>query len=169
MNSVFNIFVSKPNALTSDQSIFYSEFLKLIGERSLIPRTLGETDFPNNAPIHAVRDLLLQCDGVIVLGFRQTFIEIGFSKFETQKQFVIDKSYLPTAWNQIEAGMAFMCNVPMLIICENGVTSGVFDVGNTDKFIHQTSLSRDWLHSKKFLQPFNSWHMELIQKQALNT
>ena len=165
MNNSFNIFVSKPNALTQTQSDFYLEFLKLLEERSLVPRTLGETDFPNNAPIHAVRDLLNKCDGVIVLGFRQMLIEKGISKYQTSKESIIDYSFLPTAWNQIEAGMAFMCNVPILILCEDGVFSGVFDVGNTDKFIHQTNLTSDWLHSKRFLQPFNAWYMELIQNQ----
>lgn len=161
--------MSKPNALTPEQATFYEEFRLLVEERSLTPRTLGETDFPNNAPVHAVRELLLQCQGVIVLGFRQVFIEKGFGKFRTDKQTLMDGTYLPTAWNQIEAGMAFMCDVPMLIICEDSVSGGVFDVGNTDKFIHQANLSKDWLHSKRFLQPFNDWHTEIINKQSRKT
>ena len=58
-----------------------------------------------------------------------------------------------------------MCNVPIFILCEEGVSSGVFDVGNTDMFIHQTNLTTDWLHSKRFMQPLNTLYTELIKSQ----
>ncbi len=96
-----------------------------------------------------------------MLGLRQTFIEKGFHKVATEDQTPLVDCYLPTPWNQIEAGMAFMDNLPMLIVKEAGVAGGVFNVGSTDKFIHQAELTPEYLASQRFLQPFNSWQQEV--------
>jgi hypothetical protein len=48
-------------------------------------------------------------------------------------------------------------NLPLLIIREEGVSSGVFDVGTSDRFVHQAEMNTDWTRSPKFLEPFHRW------------
>ena len=70
--------------------------------------------------------------------------------------------HLPTPWNQLEAGIAFALDLPLLIIHESSVAQeGIFDPQIGDRFIHQTDLSLDWLRSKQFLQPYDEWVVEV--------
>jgi hypothetical protein len=135
----------------------------------LQPRTLGETDFPNSTPIQAVKDVLGICQGALILGFKQIHIVKGYSKVGTDKERKIADEFLPTAWNQLESGMAYMQDLPLMIIREQGVSGGVFDVGITDRYVHQAELTAEWLNSERFLQPFNDWFSDVIDKPPART
>lgn len=90
-------------------------------------RTIGRTDFPNVSPIKAVEQLMRQCSGAVIL---------GFPKPNTYSEKPIKDILLPTSWNHIEASMAFMLDLPLLVIRDKGVEGGVFDIGVTGNFIH---------------------------------
>jgi hypothetical protein len=156
-----SVFVSKPNALNGEQALFWERLQQILLERGLAPRTLGETDYPNTAPIDAVRRVLLDCDGAIILGMTQLRVADGVLKAGSASESDAAGTLWPTAWNQIEAGMAFILERPLLIIRELGVAGGVFDVGNTDRFVHQADMSPEWLGHERFLQPFNEWLEEI--------
>jgi len=159
-----SIFVSKPSALSAERAAFWVCLQKLLKDRGLEPRTLGESDFPNSAPVNAVAKLMHQCEGAVILGFVQTHIKFGLFKPETPIEHVIDNWYLPTPWNQIEAGMAFALHLPCLIIREAGVRGGVFEIGSTDKFIHQAVMDQAWLDSPAFLGPLNEWYDDIAHR-----
>ena len=163
------MFISKPNALTQDQNEFWGELKKHLRYRDLIPRTLGETDFPNCTPIQAVKELLSVCQGALVLGFTQVQVVEGYSKPATELQKAISNEFFPTPWNHIEAGMAFMQGLPLMIIREQGVSGGVFDVGITDRFVHQAELKSEWLNSEKFIQPFGDWAGDVMRRPPART
>ncbi len=84
---------------------------------------------------------MAECQGAIILGLRQINVLDAVLKEGTiQESRSMPSNFLPTPWNQIEAGMAFMLGLPTLIIKEDGVWGGVFDVGSSDRFVHQVSL-----------------------------
>lgn len=153
-----DVFVSKPNTVTERQQMFWQQVKTRLEERSLRPRTLGATDYSNVAPIGAVKNVMVQCQGAIILGFRQIRLIDGVAKEGTERQEVLTEHLLPTAWNHIEAGMAFALGLPVLVVKEAGVSGGVFDLGVSDRFIHEVTLpGEEWLRSDAFLQPLNEW------------
>jgi len=109
-----DVFISKPNALNPTQVEFWRHIEGMLYERNLRPRSLGTTDYPNCAPVNAVRRVLTECYGCIVIGFRQIHVIRGIEKIRTKKEKSISDCYFPTVWNQIEAGMAFMLQLPIL-------------------------------------------------------
>jgi hypothetical protein len=160
-----DIFVSKPSTLNLDelQSKFCANLDPIFKGRGLKLRSLGTEDYSNKAPLLAVLQLMSKCDGVIVLGFKQIKVESYIEKEGTDRANKRSNIFLPTAWNHLEAGIAFGLNLPILIIKEKGVEGGIFDQGSTGKFIHQVDFSNDkYLQSEEFLQPFNEWHEEII-------
>jgi hypothetical protein len=161
-----SIFISKANSLTRSQQGFVESLHQILKERQLEPRTLGETDFPNETPLGAVKSLLGECEGCIVLGFTQMVVTEGVLKPDTGEQKDISNVKLPTTWNHIETAMAFMKGIPIMIICESGIQAGIFDKGITDRYIHQTDLGEGWLRSPRFLQPFNNWLEEVTARRA---
>jgi hypothetical protein len=117
-----NVFVSKPNALRLDQQRFWAKFNARLEQRSLRPRSVGEFDYLNVAPMGAVRRTMAECQGAIILGLRQINVLDAVLKEGTiQESRSMPSNFLPTPWNQIEAGMAFMLGLPTLIIKEDGV------------------------------------------------
>lgn len=128
---------------------------------------MGQTEYPNRAPIHAVQDRLETCDGAIILGLEQLHVIKGGDKPGSAEERTVEDLHLPTPWNHIEAGIAIMLELPMLIIKEEGVDGGVFDVGNSDRYVHQATMTTDWLDSEEFTQSLNAWHEEIIQTSGL--
>lgn len=159
-----DIFVSRPSTRNDQQEAFLAHLDGVLEKRDLRPVVVGQTDYPNRAPIHAVQDRLETCEGAIILGLEQLHVVEGRDKPGSAEEDTVKDVHLPTPWNQIEAGMAFMLELPMLIIKEEGVEGGVFDVGNSDRYIHQATMTTDWLESTEFTQPFNAWHEEVVQQ-----
>jgi hypothetical protein len=170
-----DVFVSRPTATTDFQSKFCNDLENALRIRGLRIRSLGTTDYSNKAPLLGVRQLLNNCEGVIVLGLKQVFVKDCVEKDGTNKKKEGRKFFLPTAWNHLEGGIAFALNLPLLIIVEEGVEGGIFDQGVTDRFIHHINLSFEgkdeiqtnsyiekYFASEGFLQPLNEWHEEVV-------
>jgi hypothetical protein len=137
----------------------------ILEQRGLAPRTLGETDYSNSAPILAVREVMEQCSGAIILGFAQLTVSSGRLKPGTTAEQDAAGSTWATAWNQIEAAMAYALGLPVLVIREQAVAGGVFDFGSIDRFVHQADLTPAWFDTQSFLQPLNAWIEELTHKR----
>jgi hypothetical protein len=160
-----NIFVSRPNALDSNQTSTVQLLQELLETRDMCARTIGATDFPNVSPMKAVEKLMRQCSGAVILGFPQMIVQKGLSKQNTIQETIIKNKLLPTPWNHIESSMAFMLELPLLVIRNNGIEGGIFDIGTTGHFIHTFDLSKqDWIKESNFLQPFNEWHKEVLKR-----
>lgn len=165
-----DVFVSKPNTITERQQRFWQQLKTRLEERSLRPRTLGATDYSNATPIGAVKNVMEQCQGAAILGFSQIRVIEGLAKEGTDKQEDLTEHLLPTAWNHIEAGMAFALGLPVLIVKEEGVSGGVFDLGVSDRFIHEVTLpAEEWLRSDAFLQPLNEWVGDVMRRHTGGT
>jgi hypothetical protein len=159
-----NVFVSRPNAVDDNQKETIIKIESLLIERGIHPRTIGSTDFPNVSPMKAVEKLMKQCSGAVILGIPQTYIKEGISKQNTKQESQVKDKLLPTPWNQIEASMAFMLDLPLLIIRHDGINGGIFDIGTTGHYIHTFDVNDQyWIKDQSFLQPFNEWYNCLIK------
>lgn len=162
-----DVFVSKPSWVSEDQSTLWQQLKVLLEERDLRPRTVGITDYPNTAPISEVRKVMGACQGAVILGLVQIRVIEGVAKEGSEKEHALTEHLLPTAWNHLEAGMAFALELPVLVVKEQGVTGGVFELGATDRFIHEVSPPADeWLRSQAFRQPLNRWVEEVLKQEA---
>jgi hypothetical protein len=158
------VFVSRPSTVTPEQQRFCLALEEMLRDRGCEPRTLGRTDYPNKAPVTAVRELMSECEGAIVLGLRQLEVIEGITKPGTAEEVQIRGAFYPTPWNQLEGGVAFAMGMPLMIVKEEGVEGGIFDAGKSDRFVHQAEMSRDWLRSPRFVQPFNEWLDEIVRR-----
>jgi hypothetical protein len=153
-----SVFVSKPSALNRRQGQFCEQIQAMVRAEGLVPRTVDST---NVAPLMTVKQTLQTCRGALVLGLRQLHVETGVDKAGTKKRRSVNNEYLPTPWNQIEAGMAFMLGSPVMLIGEADIRGGVFDPGMSDRFVHQAVLSTEWLKSDQFGRSFTAWVEEV--------
>ena len=155
--SAISVFLSRPTSVNPAQQAFCESLSDVLDGEGLQARTLGVTDYPGSAPLGEVVTLMRQCSGAIALGLRQLHVKAGTRKEGSANQAEVNDLHLPTPWNQIEAGMAVALDRPLLVAREQGVEGGVFDLGSSDRFIHQVELNDGWLDAKRFRQPFSIW------------
>lgn len=97
------------------------------------------------------------CRGAIVLGFSQVRIQQGVFGEGTSAEIKLHNVSLPTPWNQIESWMAFIRDLPLLLLCEKAVSGGVFETASSDHFIHRVDLEVEALEVGTFLDSFEDW------------
>lgn len=161
-----NIFLSRPNWVHPNYKDGLDNFLNLLKSNDLNPRTIGATDFPNKSPMDEVIDLLYQCEGVLILGYRQIQVNVG-----KVKDINIDNPLsLSTEWNHIEAALAYSLGLPLLVIHDLGITRGIFDRGVLNSFLYQKDFSdKAWAVSSDITGALSKWKMQLkpIKKPGL--
>jgi hypothetical protein len=138
-----------------------------LGHHGLEARTLGRTDYPTSYPLREVLTLARHCSGGLILGFSQAVCTKGISKEGTINRSLITKKLpliMPTPWNQLEAGIIFALNIPLLVFRESGICGGIFDKGVTDLFIHpMPQANSDYEERKQLRAVFQKW-TALVQK-----
>lgn len=137
-------FVSRPTWAPPAIEEKLSAFYQLLEDTGFKANTIGKSQTPLRSPFEDVRRLMRKCQCTIVLGLPQIFMHSG-----TVKQEPIQANLtLPTEWNQIEATMALMLDLPTLVLLHKTVASrGIFDRGAANVFVHGFDvMEADWVH-----------------------
>jgi len=155
------VFVSMPNTLNEQQRMAQQLVLGELGHHGIEARTLGRTDYPTSFPLREVLTLAKHCSGGVILGFSQFEATAGTLKNGTPFKTRIKKGesiLFPTSWNQLEAGILFALDVPLLVFREPGISGGVFDNGVTDLFVHPMPKPDAEYQERKALRAvFQKW------------
>lgn len=160
------VFVSCPTDLSTNQEASRRVILKELNRLDLEPRAIGRSDYPTELPLREVLILARHCAGGVILGFTQFQSGSGILRPGTKKQKKLSSTTLfPTPWNQLEAGILFGLQLPLLVFREEGIEGGVFDVGVTDVFIHKMPSGGIAGEEKKGLaQVFLKWQADVRAK-----
>ena len=152
------VFVSCPTMLNKKQESYNRKIDKILERFGLERRALGISDYPVDYPLKEVYAIAKHCAGGIILGFEQVYVENGVKKRGTDKEATISSAVFPTPWNHLEAGILYSLGLPLLIIKEKQVSGGIFDIGTSDKFIHNfdSDLNLDAV--------FASWSSNVYKK-----
>ena len=149
-----DIFVSRPTWIENKYQDGLDNFMKMLTVHNLKPRTLGVTDYPNQAPLDEVIQLLNKCKGAIILGYPQIIINDGHIKGNK----ITNTVSLGTEWNHIEAGLAYALNLPLLVIHHTEVGRGIFDKGTMSNFIYKKDFRLpNWSMEKDIQGAINNW------------
>lgn len=120
-----SVFLSYPKPCMADQQAFVDEVCAYLDTRGFAPRTLGVTDYDLDAPLKAIRRLMLESNGLITIAFRRAYITKGVAIFRTDmgglRELPLDGRWLTSPWAHIEPAMAYQVGLPILILREEGV------------------------------------------------
>lgn len=153
------VFVSCPTSLNDEQEKSRNVILRELSKANLEPRALGRSDYPTELPLREVHLLAKHCSGGIILGFEQFRAESGKWKVGTKEEKVAKAATsFPTSWNQLEAGILYSLNLPLLVFKEESISGGVFDNGVTDVFVHRMPSGKMTKEKKQALTAvFQKW------------
>lgn len=159
------VFISVGGTATEQQE----DFVKLIEDRlrseNLIPSTVGRNNFSADSPLKAVKDLMNDCAGILVIALERTYFEKGIEKRGGSQETNLSQIKFATPWNQIESGMAYMKGLPILIILENGIRAeGLLEKGY-DWYVMTVTLNQQSLTTSEFNGVLSSWKNKIEQYQ----
>lgn len=140
-----SIFLSYPKPCFGRQKEFVEKIYSYLSERGFGPRTLGVTDYDMDAPLTAIRRLMLESNGLLTIAFRRTYVEKGTARLRTDikslREEPIDNKWLTTPWAHIEPAMAYQLGLPVLILREKDVLAdGILEHGVVGLYMPEFDL-----------------------------
>lgn len=159
-----SIFLSYPKPYLKRQEEFIGKVTQYLQERELQPRTLGVTDYDMDAPLTAIRRLMLESNGLVTIAFRRSLIKQGTGKPASdigEGEYDLSNKWLTSPYCQIEPAMAFQLGLPVLILREKGVIEeGILEKGVLGVYMPEFDLScdlNDYFKSKEWMQIIHKW------------
>jgi hypothetical protein len=156
-----SIFLSYPKPFNSAQINFINQLRDYLLSRGLEPRTLGVTDYDMDAPLKAIRRLMLESNGLITVAFRRAQIIEGINKPESEESQLLNGQWLTSPYSHIEPAMAFQIGLPVLILREQGVLAdGVLEKGVIGNYMPEFNLNdatQNYLGSDEWNQIIRKW------------
>jgi hypothetical protein len=142
-----SVFLSYPKPCFKRQEEFIGRIRSYLDSRGFGARTLGVTDYDMDAPLTAIRRLMLESNGLITVAFRRTYVEKGTARLrtdvETLSESSIDGTWLTTPWAHIEPAMAYQLGLPVLIFREQGVLAdGILERGVVGLYMPEFDLQQ---------------------------
>lgn len=166
-----SVFLSYPRPYNDKQQAFIEALSEYLISRGYYPRTLGVTDYDMDAPLKAIRRLMLESNGLITIAFRRALVVQGKGKPDTSDEYSLDNKWLTSPYSHIEPAMAFQIGLPVLILRESGVIAdGILEQGVLGIYMPKFNLSSsssDYLNSNEFSQLIRKWEYQ-VERVAEN-
>lgn len=124
-----HVFLSAPSDRTPAQDSMRERLVELLAREGLILEALPRHDYPPSAALAEIARRLAECVGIVVLGFRRAGN---------------DPEAGTTPWTHVEAGMAYGKGLPLLLLREPGINTGVFDHAVDGYHTHVVDLEDRW-------------------------
>jgi len=129
-----SIFLSYPKPFLAEQEEFLQKLVSYLSNRGFVPRTLGITEHDMDAPLSAIRKMIFECNGLMLIAFRRSFvikgINMSHSDLPNATGRSMDNVWFTSPWSQIEAAMAYQFGLPILQFREKDVIAeGILEKG----------------------------------------
>jgi hypothetical protein len=123
-----NVFVSVGAPHLAVQETFLVRLERSLRSRGFRSLTLGRNNYDNRNPLRAIRDLMLRCEGAVIVGFDRRVAPVAIEKQGSVSERRLRNVRTATPWNHLEAGMAFQLDIPMLILKDRAThPEGILD------------------------------------------
>jgi hypothetical protein len=154
----FKIFISKSNSLNLEQQIRYDNLLRILEEleEKIHIETLERDEYQTFGVLGNIRNQIKGCSGLIIIGFEQFKIKNGDFRSSTEEHKELCDISLATPWNHIEAGMAAMLGLPILVLADKGINDGIFENTLDDSLLFHSSFTTA-LNTGKLRSSINEW------------
>ncbi|MEN8858674.1 MAG: hypothetical protein ABF260_11520 [Flavobacteriaceae bacterium] len=140
---MINVFISHPTPYNPQQENFLSLIKLELEKHQLNPINLGKNNFSFRSPLKPIKEIMDTCVAAIVIGLERQHSLIGYEKeySENSKEYI--HRYTTSPWIQIEAGMAYQANLPILILKEEKVYGeGILDPQISDSFVFEFEIKK---------------------------
>ena len=143
-----SVFLSYPKPHLKTQEEFIGRITAYLESRGLNPRTLGVTDYDMDAPLKAIRRLMLESNGLVTIAFRRTLVTEAMVRSgadcEDATPSKLSSIWLTSPYCHIEPAMAYQIGLPILIFREKGVLDeGLLEKGVVGQYMPEFDLGKN--------------------------
>jgi hypothetical protein len=147
VRSGISVFLSYPKPCRRNQQDFVDRVGKHLQTRGFTPRTLGVTEYDMDAPLKAIRRLMLESNGLITIAFGRTHVAEGAGNFRSDmgiEERPLRDAWFTSPWAHIEPAMAYQIGLPVLIFRESHVIAdGILEHGVLGTYMPEVDLDGD--------------------------
>jgi uncharacterized protein YjbI with pentapeptide repeats len=150
------IFFSMPGSLSKQAEVItkdYRDFLEARGYKVLY---YEKDEYPEFGQFNKIRQSITNSSAMIAFGFKQINIKQGVLHPNTATEIEIQDKYMSTSWNDLEVGMGLMNKLPILLVKDKDINSGVFDNKLSEAFV--ATITADYNSRElEYNQTLNNW------------
>ena len=154
--SLGNIFFSIPGCTNAEDNSIIDRYRKELEKLNYNVICYSRDQYPQFGQLNKVRKDILQSAAMVVFGFKQIHIDKATYRPGTKEEAVWEDQWLPTPWNEIEVGLGAMLGLPILLVKDNNIQSGIFDSHLSESFIANVSAN-DSIEETIKGRSFNLW------------
>ncbi len=165
------VFVSAGTPADDTQMSFRDAIVNTIELVGFTPRLMSAKDWDYRNPLRGVRRAMDECEGAVVVAYPRYRIEAG-RELRREGGDALNCAAFPTAWNQIEAAMAYEKGLPLLVVADTKLRREAMLDSANDIRPFWTDLDSAIGHSDEFLGYLQSWKQDVEQRakaQPANT
>lgn len=154
------VFISVGAPADDSQRVFRDTILNSVEIAGLSPRLMTGRDYDYKNPLRAVRGVLDECCGAIVIAYARYRFPYG-EELRNDGVRSLEEVSFPTVWNQIEAAMAYERGLPLLVIAQTGLRPDAFLEATNDVRPFWTSFDTPISESEGFQGYLQSWRRDV--------
>lgn len=154
------IFVSAGTPANDSQKAFRDAVIRAIELAGLSPRLMSANDWDYKNPLRGVRRAMQECRGALVIAYARYQFDSGLELREGGNR-TLEMVAFPTAWNQIEAAMAYERGLPLLVVAQKGLRQDALLESTSDIRPLWTDLDSMVAQSAGFLGYLRSWKLDI--------
>lgn len=159
------VFISVGSAGTAAQKEATDTIFRSLELAGLSPRQMEKNEWTAEQPLRGIRRVIEECQGIVVIAFTRYQFPTGTERQKDGSHKAIEDVKIPTVWNQIEAAMGYMRNLPLLVIAEKGLLSDGLIEGRYDWKVYWTDFTAAELASDAFLGYLQSWKQLVLSDE----
>lgn len=137
------IFFSMPGCISKREEALTKTYKEILESWGYSVCYYMKDDYPEYGQFSRVRESIGRSSAIIAFGFKQMCVEKGTVLPGTAKEKQLTDKWFNTPWNEVEVGMALMRGIPILLVKDEGIDSGIFDKKLSEHFIGSISTEFD--------------------------
>jgi hypothetical protein len=167
-NTPTNVFLSVGAPHLAVQTQFLERVERSLRARGFRCQTLGRNNYDNRNPLRAIRDLMLHCDGAVIVGFERRFARTAIEKRGASGERTLKDVRTATPWNHLEAGMAFQLDLPLLILKDRTIhAEGILDQAVGEYLVFEFDLPAEARSlSRPMKKTIETWSAQVERRHA---
>ena len=128
-NKKILVFLSRPNPFIDSQQQFIEQLQKRFEKYDIVTVTLQADNYDLTDSINYLKGMIKQCYGIVIVGFKQIYIDKGSKKrggksnpnYFHSEEIDISGQALTSPFCHIEGTIGLLNDLPLLIINEGGI------------------------------------------------
>lgn len=159
-----SVFFSIPGCVSIEDSSIIAQYKKEITNLGYNVICYTRDKYPQFGQINKIRLDIMKSSAMIVFGLKQLKLDKAIYRPGTEEQNDWSTKWIHTPWNELEVGLGAMIGMPILLVKDKCIDTGIFDRHLSESFIEVVSTSSTMEEVKNSKQ-FHNWTTRIQNAQ----